>query len=209
MSTDGKRRWTFLWGLRGQRIGGRDAFGVGLVGAALDEHVSAARAAERVLGPAHEQRWSWLMPRRARRLLVVAMVATWGLVVAAGLTPAPLAPAFVFSAGASFLVRQASRQLTDLPDRYLDERQIGIRNESFTIAYKVLAGALAIVVAGTVGWLSAVDAGREIALPDLTVDARLAALWVFLWGVQSLPAAVLLWREPDAVESQERADAGA
>lgn len=200
MSKDGTRRWTVLWGLRGRRIGARDAFAVGLVGAALDESASAARAAERVLGPAHGQRWRWLMPRRARRLLVVAMVATWGLVVAAGLTPAPLAPAFVLSAGAYFLVRQASRQLTDLPDRYLDERQIGIRNESFTIAYKVLAGALAIVVAGTVGWLYGVEAGREFALPDLTVDARLAALWVFLNAMQSLPAVVLVWREPDADE---------
>lgn len=206
MTTENESRWTLLWGLRGPRVSPRDAFAAG-VGRFRDaEAVSAARSAERALGPDHERRWGRLLRRRTRRLFVVAMLPIWALVIASGATGISLVPGFVLSAGVYLLIRQASRLVTDLPDRYLDERQLGIRNESFTIAYKILAGTLAVAVAATVGWIYGVEAGQPFSLPDLSAGLRLAVLWVLLWAMQSLPAAVLLWREPDLDESHPSAD---
>lgn len=206
MTTEKTLRWTFLWGLRGRRVGLRDAFAVRFGQLRDADSVATARTAERLLGPDHERRWGWLMPQRARRLLVVGMVVTWAVVIAAGVTPAPLVPGFVLSAAAYVLVRQASRALTDLPERYLDERQLGIRNEAFTTAYKILAGVLAMGIAGTLAWMYGVEAGRGFSLSDLPFDLRLSALWVFVWAVQSLPAAVLLWREPDPMDVHPSTD---
>lgn len=193
-------RWTLLWGLRGRRTGVRDAFALAWGQFRDVESVSAAKAARRALGPDQDRRWGWLMRRRARRLLVVAMVPVGALAIASGLTGVSLVPGFVLTAGAYFLVRQASRLVTELPESFLDERQVEIRNASFTIAYKILAGVLAVVVAGTVGWIYGVEAGRDFSMPDLSADLRLAVLWVFLGAMQSLPALVLLWREPDLDE---------
>jgi hypothetical protein len=206
MTTEKTPRRTFLWGLMGPNVTVRDAFAFGFGQLRDTGSVATARAAERILGPDHERRWRWLMPRRTRRRLVVAMVGTWVLVIAAGLTPASLVPGFVLSAGAYVLLRQASRALTDLPDRYLDERQLEIRNEAFTTAYKILAGVLAMGIAGTLAWMYGVEAGRGFSLSDLPFDLRLAALWVFVWAVQSLPAAVLLWREPDPMDLHPSTD---
>ena len=208
MTNETKRRWVVLWGLGGGRANRRlmkesVARTAEAARRARDEawERSAASAAARALGPDHERRWGWLLRRRSRRVLVVASVATWALALPGGWIPDPgaagLAFRFVLTAVAYLLLRQASRLITDLPDTYLDERQLQIRDESFTIAYKGLAGALS--VAALVGLVSAVLASSDgtIALPAVSTAGVISAAWTVAVIAQSLPAAVLAWRESD------------
>lgn len=208
MTNGTKRRKIVLWGLGGGRANWRSlrvevARTTGSLRrpADLSADESAARAAARALGPDHERRWGWLLRRSSRRALVAASVATWALPIAGGFAVGDpfvgVALGFLLAAVPYGLLRQATRLITDLPDGYLDERQLHIRDESFTIAYKVLAGALA--VTATAAFIAAALASPEgrVSLPEIAMHWSLAVFLSLGMVVQSLPAAVLAWREPD------------
>jgi hypothetical protein len=204
MTNETKRRWVVLWGLAGGRANRRSMKeSVARATAAQNESVerSAAGAAARALGPDHERRWGWLLRRRSRRVLVVASVATWALLLAGGLAPEPTwertAFAFLLSVACYFLLREASRLITELPEIYLDERQLRIRDESFTIAYKVLSGVLGVVAGLGVAGLVIASSGDTPTFPAIGYEAGIAAALSLGMTMQSLPAAVLAWREPD------------
>ena len=208
MTNGTKRRTIVLWGLGGGRANWPSlrvevARTTGSLRRSVDLSAdeSAAHAAARALGPDHERRWGWLLRRSSRRALVVAGVATWALPIAGGFAVGDpfvgVALGFLLATMPYALLRQATRLITDLPDGYLDERQRSIRDESFTIAYKVLAGALA--VTSIVAFIAAALTSSEgsVALPDIEVHWMLASVLSLAMIVQSLPAAVLAWREPE------------
>lgn len=212
MTSGSNRRRVVLWGLGGGRRGWRSvqesvARTVGASRLALDESLerSAATTAARVLSPDHERRWRWLMRRRARRTLVIASVVTWALPIAGGWSLEPTLPytgvglGFLLSVVTYYLLQQASRLIIELPEGYLDERQLQVRDGSFAIAYRVLAGglataALAVFIAVAI---AAEDVEGAVALPEVGVHLALAAFLSLTMMMQSLPAAVLVWREPD------------
>ncbi len=182
------------------------------------------RAAKRVAGRnstirrSIEQRFA---TRRARRRLVTAWTVTllatgvaplivrlqdvYGAALQVGdvgmfLTTAgiPSLPLFALAALLGWLVRLSVRDLADLPDDSIDERQIALRDRTCLIAYRVFAA--------TIMWL--LLAGYIIATARATEDiAASVATWIaadmFFFVavlVLFLPSAILAWYQPNDEE---------
>ena len=139
----------------------------------------------------------WLASRRNRRALALlpAVTLACGLVAAtSGDGPLLLValPAVSLSAVvAILLLRRATRLLDSAPDRLLDEREVGVRDDAHRRAHHLVLGLL------TGGWLLALadrvverDGGAEL----VTGDGWIFLFITLLLVVSALPAAVLAWR---------------
>lgn len=131
--------------------------------------------------------------RRARVLLVVGFLALLVLIPVAYLAVGSLAGLIVVLVGAGVwsLLRVSVRTIADLPDDYLDERQLAVRNASYVESYRYLGGAVAL--AATVGLLAFIVNGTELDTwaVTLTWEGAMAAFWVFLGLALGLPSMVL------------------
>ncbi len=135
---------------------------------------------------------AWAKPRAARRILVLVMYA------------APTLGAFLIGAAQNNLFRfiglllfllyplcwawlaGATQARADLPDTYLDEREVGLRNQAYLGAFRVLMFVVTLAfVLNTLFNLSKLSASDLLAL-------------LFPFGLP-LPTAVLAWMQPDAV----------
>jgi hypothetical protein len=82
---------------------------------------------------------------------------------------------------------------SDGPDHDLDERQLQTRNQAYVSAYRVLGGALILIVPAVLLW-SAFGS-----LPKLDIGAIAALSYWAVLLVATLPSAVLAWLEPDPI----------
>ncbi|GAA2079637.1 hypothetical protein [Actinomadura alba] len=94
----------------------------------------------------------WLARRANRRALALIAAAPFACgVTSAFMTPEALATSLVQLAGAVgllaglLLLRRVTKELTEIPDADLDERELGERNEALRIAYLALVGCLVLV----------------------------------------------------------------
>jgi hypothetical protein len=144
-------------------------------------------------------------PRSLRRLMVAVAYAgfliygcTWVFASTAGVSIAAVHAlgfgivALLLGALALCVVFVWNRNMYDSLSGTIDERIIVRRNETFAIAFQVLA--LACAIEGVV-WF----ARASIALPE-TVDFPSLFLATDLLLIISLPAAILAWGDPDTVE---------
>lgn len=79
----------------------------------------------------------------------------------------------------------------------LDERQEGVRNRAYRVAYQLLAGLGGFTA--LYGYI-ATDSGRGW-LPSTSNELQ-AVFWGFLLVSSTLPAAVLTWTEPEPVQEE-------
>jgi hypothetical protein len=131
--------------------------------------------------------------RRARLLLVGGFLTMLVLIPVAYLWLGQLAGLIVviLTAGVWGLLRVSVRTIADLPDDYLDERQLAVRNASYVESYRYLAGAVAL--AATAGLIAFVVKASEFDTWEVTLTwgAVIAAFWVFLGLALALPSIVL------------------
>jgi hypothetical protein len=131
--------------------------------------------------------------RRARMLLVVGYLALLVLIPVAYLALNAFVGLLVVlaTAGVWGLLRVSVRTIADLPDEYLDERQLAVRNASYVESYRYLGGAVAL--AATVGLFAFIIYGTELDTwaVTLTWEGAMATFWVFLGLALGLPSMVL------------------
>jgi hypothetical protein len=131
--------------------------------------------------------------RRARMLLVVGYLALLVLIPVAYLALNAFVGLLVVlaTAGVWGLLRVSVRTIADLPDEYLDERQLAVRNASYVESYRYLGGAVAL--AATVGLFAFIINGTELDTwaVTLTWEGAMATFWVFLGLALGLPSMVL------------------
>jgi hypothetical protein len=131
--------------------------------------------------------------RRARVLLVVGYLALLVLIPVAYLALNAFVGLLVVlvTAGVWGLLRVSVRTIADLPDEYLDERQLAVRNASYVESYRYLGGAVAL--AATVGLFAFIINGTELDTwaVTLTWEGAMATFWVFLGLALGLPSMVL------------------
>lgn len=130
---------------------------------------------------------------RARMLLVVGYLALLVLIPVAYLAINAFVGLLVVlgTAGVWGLLRVSVRTIADLPDEYLDERQLAVRNASYVESYRYLGGAVAL--AATAGLFAFIVNGNELDTwaVTLTWEGAMAAFWVFLGLALGLPSMVL------------------
>lgn len=140
-----------------------------------------------------DTRYDRYRTRRARLLLVGAYLALLVLIPVAYLVVGQLAGLVVVivTAGVWSLLRVSVRTIADLPDEYLDERQLAVRNASYVESYRYLGTAVAL--AATVGLIAFVVQGSEFDTWDVTLTwaGVMATFWVFIGLALGLPSMVL------------------
>jgi hypothetical protein len=153
-----------------------------------------AASAERLMADTAYDRFR---TRRARVLLVIAYLAVLVLIPVAYLAIGALAGLLVVFAGVAIwsLLRVSVRTIADLPDDYLDERQLAVRNASYVESYRYLGGAVAL--AGTVGLIAFILNGTELDTWDVTLtwEGVMATYWVFLGLALGLPSMILALKD--------------
>ena len=140
-----------------------------------------------------DTRYDRYRTRRARVLLVVGYLALLVLIPVGYLAINQFVGLLVVlvTAGVWGLLRVSVRTIADLPDEYLDERQLAVRNASYVESYRYLGAAVAL--AGTVGLIAFIINGTEWDTWDITLtwEAAISSFWVFLGLALGLPSMVL------------------
>ena len=131
--------------------------------------------------------------RRARLLLVAGYLALLVLIPVAYLGVGQFAGLVVvmLTAGVWSLLRVSVRTIADLPDDYLDERQLAVRNASYVESYRYLGSAVAL--SATVGLIAFVVNGSDLDTWEITITwgMSMSVFWVFLGLALGLPSMVL------------------
>jgi len=164
----------------------------------------------------HERRWDPLRSRRVRLALTAVGLALVVLAV----------PAFLLSNAAGvavavglavcwFLLRRSLRELGDLPERALDERQVALRNRAYRITWKAFMGFFTTLLALAAGMLYGISESvfdgeasgpvDRVAL-SIAIDVGFGVVLSLAGIVALLPYAVLSWLEPDERAERERVD---
>lgn len=112
----------------------------------------------------------------------------------AGSIPGVAAAAVMFAG--YFVLRAATRAVAELPDRYLDERELAVRNSTYVKAYQSLAGMVGIVAVFVfVSAMFADASGRPIEIV-FEYDQIQALVWLFLGPITVIPTVSLALRTP-------------
>lgn len=159
----------------------------------------------------NDSRFNRLRTPRARRALamfgaaaVAVSAASWLISdqVSSGYTIIGLTLFFL----AWWMLRVSVRLVADAPDETLDERMIAERDRVYLEAYRLVAGAVAVVGIVAMAAFIVSDAGTSGAPSvNLRWGQMMAGLW-FLIGVCGIaPSAVMAWRmsqkpEPESAE---------
>jgi len=146
-----------------------------------------------------DRRYDRLRTPLARRLLVAAVLAGIVAIATVTLTVGMLAaqPLILATIAAFLLLRVSVRAVADLPEQFLDERQLTLRYQVHQSAYFVL-GAVAMLVAGSgvVAYIAMTkDPGSDVVtLTDSHVNAL---FYVTTALVITLPTMILALRDAE------------
>lgn len=143
-----------------------------------------------------DRRFQWARTRRARRVLsVVGALLSVGIIPAftqGGIVVGALVTIAAFSIW--WLVRMSIREVADLPERFLDERQRWIRDRAYVTAYLILGwivGGLA-----TIGLVTFVLVSENDAVTLTTTWQQAIGLVLSLTLLISfLPSMVVAWTD--------------
>jgi uncharacterized membrane protein len=89
------------------------------------------------------------------------------------------------------LLRVALREVADLPDRYLDERQRTVRNAIYLKAYQYLAGFFLLITVAIFAAGIAADFSDEKLTVQLSFEQLSALAWLFVGPIMIAPNVAL------------------
>lgn len=152
-----------------------------------------------------DTRWDWTRTDGFRKLLIVLGVG-WPVVIFVTylwqgdkgevVSGWQLIPWSLFSVvagvGILFLLRVSVRTIGDLPDEYLDERMIRIRNEAYVWAYRFLAEVVAIGVSIPLIWMISTSQDPANMTVNFSDYNLLGVLFSAFSLVLNLPSVALL-----------------
>lgn len=152
-----------------------------------------------------DTRWDWTRTDSFRRILVVLGIA-WPFIIfltymwqgsnGEVVSDWQLIPWALISTiagvGILFLLRVSVRTIGDLPDEYLDERMIRIRNEAYVWAYRFLAEVVAIGFSIPLLWMIATNQDPSNMAIQFNDYNLLGLLFAVFSLVLSLPSIALL-----------------
>jgi len=157
------------------------------------EHLVAERTA-RIMADVRFQR---LRTRPARILLASSMSALVLVIPAAWIGVGSPAGIVAVGVGAAvyWLLRMSVRLVADLPEEFLDERQVELRNRAYVESYRWLGG-LAVILASA-GLLAFIILAKD---PDtwrveLSYDMVMGIFWMVTAAALSIPSIVLALRD--------------
>ena len=172
----------------------------------LVERLLAAEAEQetRIRAQRHADLPAWLARRSYRRAIAAvppAALLACGLVTATrpddAVGTALLGATGALGVASLLLLRQASRRLAEVPDRFLDEREIGERNAAHRSAHGLTLGLFALLT------LIAIADGvmtRNAGTPLIPGDNWIQVLVTATLVAGMISAAVIAWRWTDLAD---------
>ncbi len=109
-----------------------------------------------------------------------------------GAIPGVVAVAVMFTG--YLLLRGATRGIAELPDRYLDERELALRNATYVKAFQWLAGLIGFLAVLVFFFAIFQDANDVAVTVSLNFDQVQALVWLFLGPVAVIPTVSLALR---------------
>jgi hypothetical protein len=146
-----------------------------------------------------DTRFARLRTRRARVGLVAAQIGSVVLTPVAWLVGGaiPGIIAVIAAVVVLALLRRSVRVVADLPEEYLDERQLALRNEMYVEAYRYLAGIVVVLAsAGLIAFMVQADDADTWSV-ELTWNHVMAAFWVVQLLALALPSMAVALRDGD------------
>lgn len=158
---------------------------------------------ELALSPEYAEKYGWLMTIRARRIIIIANVLAWALVIYGGfdlpgglslsnghLSLWGVAPMLTWWAA-----RASARVIADAPDELLDERLLATRNAAYHEAYRLLGVIVSCIVVVAIALdISITDSTRDFGGADWT-SLAVTLPFVAIWALSSLPSLVLIAKQ--------------
>ena len=158
---------------------------------------SVAASAEKVLT---DHRFDWLRTSRNRVLLAIATIIVIALVPAAYAVNSVVGLlAILATFGMYLLLRLAVRSIADLPDEYLDERQVSIRDDAYRAAFLWFAG-LVVVMVSALLLLFMFRSTNGVLTLSLTWETLFGWVWVVIAASMCMPSIVLALRDREVPE---------
>ena len=90
-----------------------------------------------------------------------------------------------------FLLRAATRGVAELPNRYLDERELALRNATYVKAYQTAATLVAGLATFMLIYAISIDVADEKFAIELGFDQIQAVVWLFLGPITVIPTVTL------------------
>jgi hypothetical protein len=158
---------------------------------------------EHALSPEYAAKYGWMMTVRARRIIIVLSIVSWGLVIYGGfdlpgglsLSNGHLSWWGVLPMISWWTARSSARILADAPDELLDERLLALRNAAYHEAYRLLGILVSMMVVVAIALDMAItDSTREMGNADWT-SLVVTIPFVMIWALSSLPSLVLIARQ--------------
>ncbi len=145
----------------------------------------------------HDTRWDRLRTKRARVRIVAAMLAMLVAVPVAWVTLPALAALGVLAVAIAvwWVLRMSVRVIADLPEEYLDERQVRVRDRAYVDAYRWFAGFTLLAATILLVWFVVVSE-NDVATVEIGWGQAMAVFWAFEGLALTLPSMVLAIREP-------------
>ena len=144
----------------------------------------------------HDQKFQWLRTRKIRRILVaISALLCVGIIPAFALAGAIVGIVVTIAAWACWWVLRISvRTVADLPERFLDERQLAVRNRAYVYAYLILGWIVAALA--TIGLVAFVLVSENDSVTLTTTWDQALGLVLSLTLLTSLlPSMVVGWSE--------------
>lgn len=160
--------------------------------------------AERAARLMADTKFQWLRTRPARLTLAATMIA---LIVIIPITWTTLGSiAGIVAVGLAtvvwWMLRISVREVADLPEEFLDERQVTVRNRIYVESYRWFAGL--VVIVASAGLLAFIVLGQD---PDtwqvsLSYDGVMGLFWMMEAAALSIPSIILALRDRELPRSR-------
>lgn len=86
-----------------------------------------------------------------------------------------------------FILRGATRGIAEVPAKFLDERELALRNSIYVKSYQTLAGLLGLLTIGAFVFAISADVNRQEVVFSLTYDQVQAFVWLLLGPITIIP----------------------
>jgi hypothetical protein len=141
----------------------------------------------------NDRRWDRLRTRGARVGLVVGFLAVLVAIPGVFVRFGSLAGLAVVMLGIAvwLALRLSVRTIADLPDDYLDERQLAVRNASYVSAYRWLASVVSVVLSAGLVAFVVLGEGPDMWTVTLTWGLVSGVFWAMLGLLLGLPSMML------------------
>ena len=135
---------------------------------------------------------SWRTPGRQRAIVIAAFLCVAATVWATAQGWSIISLGLVLiDWGFVWLLRRLVRAMADLPEEFIDERMLQVRDRAYRHSYMAVVGGLAVITSVA---MLVMDFTDELWV--VNSDQMFAGLWGVLMIGMMLPSAIIAWTEP-------------